>query len=174
MRYLVMVYAIVLASSCRYEFNYLGGAGDAAVDPAAIDGAAPRADGLASGPDSSPGGLDASDQLFCDPANPDLIGCYPFEGTTSDGSGLGLDLDECSLAVIRDERYKYVHFAGLPSLLFDLVEDPDELHDLSRDSNYQAVRVEMAEKLLAWRSRYLDRRLTGISLTAEGPVDVRL
>ena len=86
---------------------------------------------------------------------------------------LGVDLDDCSLAVIRDERYKYVHFAGLPPLLFDLQQDPGELHNVVEDANYQAVRVTMAEKLLAWRSRHLDRRLTGISLTAGGPVDAR-
>jgi arylsulfatase A-like enzyme len=86
---------------------------------------------------------------------------------------LGVDLDNCSLAVIRGERYKYVHFAGLPPLLFDLAEDLDELHDRAGDPGYQAVRLEMAERLLAWRSRHLDRRLTGIALTASGPVDAR-
>ena len=86
---------------------------------------------------------------------------------------LGLDLDDCSLAVIRDARYKYVHFAGLPPLLFDLQEDPDELVNRAGDPAYLATRVELAEKLLAWRSRHLDRRLTGIALTADGPVDAR-
>jgi arylsulfatase A-like enzyme len=86
---------------------------------------------------------------------------------------LGVDLDDCSLAVIRGERYKYVHFAGLPPLLFDLAEDPGELRDRAGDPGYQAVRLEMAERLLAWRSRHLDRRLTGIALTASGPVDAR-
>ncbi len=88
-------------------------------------------------------------------------------------AALGLDLDDCSLAVIRDERYKYVHFAGLPPLLFDLQQDPDELHNVVEDVNYQAVRVTMAEKLLAWRSRHLDRTLTGLSLTPGGPYDAR-
>jgi hypothetical protein len=32
----------------------------------------------------------------------------------------------------------------------------------------------MAEKLLAWRSRHLDRRLTGLSLTPGGPYDARV
>ena len=34
--------------------------------------------------------------------------------------------------------------------------------------------VEMAEKLLAWRARHLDRRLTGIELTEGGPVSAGL
>lgn len=88
-------------------------------------------------------------------------------------AALGVDLDDCSLAVIRGERWKYVHFAGLPSLLFDLQEDPDELVNRADDPACLKVRIEMAEKLLAWRSRYLDRRLTGLSLTPGGPYDAR-
>ncbi|MEQ8356225.1 MAG: alkaline phosphatase family protein [Kiloniellaceae bacterium] len=100
---------------------------------------------------------------------------YDFREVASGAAqqALGLDLDDCSLSVIRDGRYKYVHFAGLAPLLFDLAEDPDELRNFAEDRNYLAVRLEMAEKLLAWRGHYLDRRLTGISLTANGPVDAR-
>jgi len=87
---------------------------------------------------------------------------------------LGVELDDCSLAVIRGERWKYVHFAGLPPLLFDLQEDPDELANRAGDPGCLAVRLEMAEKLLAWRSRHQDRRLTGLSLTAGGPYDARV
>ena len=88
-------------------------------------------------------------------------------------AALGLGLDDCSLAVIRGERYKYVHFAGLPPLLFDLAEDPAELHNLADDPGHLVVRLNMAEKLLAWRSHHLDRRLTGLSLTPGGPFDAR-
>jgi len=63
--------------------------------------------------------------------------------------------------------------AGLPPLLFDLQEDPVELHNRAEDAGYLAVRVTMAEKLLAWRSRHLDRQLTGIELTEGGVVDAR-
>ena len=63
--------------------------------------------------------------------------------------------------MIRGERFKYVHFAGLKPLLFDLVYDPGELVDLGGDPAYGAVRVDCAEKLLAWRARssrpHLDR-----------------
>jgi arylsulfatase A-like enzyme len=86
---------------------------------------------------------------------------------------LGVGLDDCSLAVIRGERWKYVHFAGLPPLLFDLQEDPVELVNLAEESGCLAVRLAMAEKLLAWRSRHQDRRLTGLSLTPGGPYDAR-
>jgi len=85
----------------------------------------------------------------------------------------GLDLDACSLAVVRDRRFKYVHFAGLPPLLFDLDADPAETIDLAADPAYRDARLAMAEDLLAWRARHLDRRLTGLELTAGGMVDGR-
>ncbi len=85
----------------------------------------------------------------------------------------GLDLDACSLAVHSDGRFKYVHFAGLPPLLFDLDDDPDELIDRSGDPAYAAIRLACAEELLAWRARHLDRTWTGVELTPHGPVDAR-
>ena len=101
---------------------------------------------------------------------------YDFREVASGAAqaALGLDLDSCSLAVHRDERFKYVHFAGLPPLLFDLADDPDELVDRSGHPDYAAVRSACAEKLLAWRARHLDRTLTGIELTPNGLVDGRV
>lgn len=86
---------------------------------------------------------------------------------------LGIGFDDCALAVIRDERFKYVHFAGLPPLLFDIANDPAELVNLAEDPAYQSVRIAYAERMLAWRARHLDRRLSGIELTEAGPVDGR-
>ncbi len=86
---------------------------------------------------------------------------------------LGLPLDACSLTVQRGERFKYVHFAGLPPLLFDLSDDPAETVDRANDPAMAAVRLAEAESLLAWRARHLDRRLTGLALTADGVVDTR-
>jgi arylsulfatase A-like enzyme len=86
---------------------------------------------------------------------------------------LGLDLDSCSLAVLRDARFKYVHFAGMKPLLFDLADDPDELIDRAGDPAHASVRLDCAEKLLAWRARHLDRTLTGLLLTEGGVVDAR-
>ncbi|MEJ1161544.1 alkaline phosphatase family protein [Prosthecomicrobium sp. N25] len=88
-------------------------------------------------------------------------------------AALGLDLDDCGLAVIRDRRFKYVHFSGLPPLLFDLERDPAEHVDRSADPDYAQTRIAYAEKMLRWRARHLDRRLSGIELTAQGPVDGR-
>lgn len=85
MQYLGLALAIFMASACRFDFDYAVGNTDAA----ASNGASPDAEA----PPSSPAGPDAAPGSFCDPANPDLIGCYTFEGTTADGSGSGHDLD---------------------------------------------------------------------------------
>ena len=85
---------------------------------------------------------------------------------------LGLEADECAMAVIRDERFKYVHFTALPPILFDLESDPGELTNVADDPAYATARIAYAEKLLAWRARHLDRTLSGIELTANGPVSL--
>lgn len=84
---------------------------------------------------------------------------------------LGLSLDQCSLAVIRGRRYKYVHFAALPPLLFDLEADPDERVNRAEDPALAGVLLRLTQKMLSWRIAYADRTLTGIKLTAKGPVE---
>ena len=85
-------------------------------------------------------------------------------------TALGLDSEECSLAVIRDERYKYVHFANLPPLFFDLAADPDELEDRAGDSAYLPLIVAYAQKLISWRMRHEDRTLSHLHLGPGGMV----
>ncbi|MBB4237076.1 alkaline phosphatase family protein [Rhizobium esperanzae] len=85
----------------------------------------------------------------------------------------GLRSNECNLAVIRDARFKYVHFAGLPPLLFDLRDDPMELDNVAADPAYAAIRLEYAEKLLSLRARHLDQTLAYTELTEKGPVTRR-
>ena len=82
---------------------------------------------------------------------------------------MGRDNDSCSLAVQRGARYKYVHCAELPPLLFDLWEDPAELHDLAQDPAHGAVLLACAQKMLSWRLRYAERTLTELRITPEGP-----
>ncbi|MGO1118984.1 alkaline phosphatase family protein [Rhodovibrionaceae bacterium A322] len=82
---------------------------------------------------------------------------------------LGRDNDSCALAVQRGERYKYVHFADLPPLLFDLQEDPSELINLAQDPAYASVVLDCAQKMLDWRMRYAERTLTELRITSEGP-----
>jgi arylsulfatase A-like enzyme len=74
-------------------------------------------------------------------------------------------MEQCAMTVVRDERYKYVHFAAPPSvippLLFDLVADPGQTADLAADPAYAGIRAEYAELMLRWRVTHLDRTLTG-------------
>jgi len=70
--------------------------------------------------------------------------------------------------VIRDRRYKYVHFTALPPLLFDLSIDPDELTDVAQRPEYLPVVAEYAQKLLSHRMLHADRTLTNYRLTPRG------
>ena len=97
---------------------------------------------------------------------------FDFRNTRSGKAQQALDLpiDACQLAVIRDEAFKYVHFTGLPPLLFDLKNDPDELKNLANDPSYAVTRAEYAGRMLSWRMAHADRTLVGWDLSSEkGP-----
>jgi arylsulfatase A-like enzyme len=82
---------------------------------------------------------------------------------------MDLRLDTCSLSVIRDQRYKYVHFTALPPLLYDIEADPDELVDRAADPAYTGVVAEYAQKMLSWRMAHAERTLTGFRNDFERP-----
>jgi arylsulfatase A-like enzyme len=82
----------------------------------------------------------------------------------------GLPSTRLNLSVIRTARWKYVHFAALPPLLFDLEADPGNLRNLAGDPAHAGVRLEMAERLLSWRAEHLDQTLALQELTPEGVV----
>ncbi|MBS0472819.1 MAG: alkaline phosphatase family protein [Proteobacteria bacterium] len=83
---------------------------------------------------------------------------------------LGLTLHQCTMNIIRDERFKYVHFTKLPPLLFDLQNDPGEFTNLAGDPRYVGVMLEYAQKLLSWRMNHDEQVLTHIAITHDGPV----
>ncbi len=74
--------------------------------------------------------------------------------------------------MIRDARYKYVHFAALPPLFFDIANDPGEFNDLAGDPAHAATMLGYAQKMLSWRMANDERILTGILLTPEGPIEL--
>lgn len=80
----------------------------------------------------------------------------------------GLLPDECQLAIWREARWKYVHCAKLPPLLFDLDSDPWEMNDLAGDPAYRDIRLAMAEKLLGKRMIHAERTLSNLHLGPEG------
>jgi arylsulfatase A-like enzyme len=86
---------------------------------------------------------------------------------------LGLDSDQCTLSVIRDQRYKYVHFTALPPLFFDLEKDPGQFDNRAADPAYQPAVLAGAQKLLSWRMEHNDRTLTRSFLTENGVFERR-
>jgi arylsulfatase A-like enzyme len=83
-------------------------------------------------------------------------------------SALGVPMDKCALAVVRDEHYKYVHFAALPPLFFDLKNDPDQFVNRAADPAYAARMGDYAARMLNWRLGFAERTLTGYRATPGG------
>ncbi|ABS64128.1 sulfatase [Parvibaculum lavamentivorans DS-1] len=86
---------------------------------------------------------------------------------------LGLTMHQCTMNIIRDEKYKYVHFTKLPPLFFDLEKDPDEFVNRATDPDYLPLVLEYAQKLLSWRMNHDEQTLTHIAITDDGPVERR-
>ncbi|HHY48511.1 MAG TPA: alkaline phosphatase family protein [Alphaproteobacteria bacterium] len=82
----------------------------------------------------------------------------------------GLPSTRLNLAVIRTAKWKYVHFAALPPLLFDIENDPANLRNLADDPGYTSARLAMAERLLAWRAEHLDQTYALMELGPQGVV----
>lgn len=61
---------------------------------------------------------------------------------------LGLAPEDARAFSIRTARWRYVHWRGLPEQLFDLERDPQELHDLGRDTMTRGVREQLRTQLL--------------------------
>jgi len=83
-------------------------------------------------------------------------------------AALGLGPDQCSLCVVQDARYKYVHFAALPPLFFDLTADPHQFRNRADDPAYTALVRDYAQKALSWRLLHADRTLTHYRATPGG------
>jgi arylsulfatase A-like enzyme len=67
--------------------------------------------------------------------------------------------DECYAWMVRTARWKYVHFQGLRPQLFDMQNDPMELHDLGAATECASIRAEMKDRLAEWLMS-LKRRTT--------------
>ncbi len=81
---------------------------------------------------------------------------------------LKLKPDQCCLNVIRDKDYKYVHFAALPPLLFDLKNDPHELNNIANSPKHQNRVRDYAQALLSHKMLHVDRNLTNFMLGPQG------
>jgi arylsulfatase A-like enzyme len=86
---------------------------------------------------------------------------------------LGLTMHQCTMNIVRGERFKYVHFTNLPPLFFDLEKDPGEFVNLAGDASYAPIVLEYAQKLLSWRMNHDEQTLTHIMLSEDGPITRR-
>jgi arylsulfatase A-like enzyme len=81
---------------------------------------------------------------------------------------LGLTSDQCTLNVLRDADFKYVHFTALPPLLYDLRRDPHEFVNRANDPVYAPVVARYAQRLLSLRLLHAERTFANSILTPQG------
>ena len=81
---------------------------------------------------------------------------------------LGLTQHQCTLNVIRDDRYKYVHFTNMEPLFFDLQKDPGEMVNKAKNPEYQTLVLAYTQKMLSWRMNHDEQTLTHLFLTDQG------
>ncbi len=73
------------------------------------------------------------------------------------GPKLGLSPRDSRLFMVADKRWKYMHAPGFRPMLFDMLTDPNELHDLGADPAFEAQRQIMAGALAQWGLRLSQR-----------------
>jgi arylsulfatase A-like enzyme len=83
-------------------------------------------------------------------------------------TALGVPMDSACLSGIRSDRFKYVHFAALPALFFDLQDDPHEMSNRIAEPAAAVSVLDHAQKLLSWRLEHAERTLTGFRATPDG------
>ncbi len=71
---------------------------------------------------------------------------------------LGLPPRDCRLFMIHDGRYKMMHAeGGFRPMLFDLETDPNELRDLAKAGDHDAIIQRLYDQLAAWGRRAAQR-----------------
>ncbi len=66
---------------------------------------------------------------------------------------LDLPPAQCWAVMVRTEEWKYIAFNGFRPMLFDLINDPEELNDLGDDPAYETVCNQMRGHLEHWAMR---------------------
>lgn len=81
---------------------------------------------------------------------------------------LGLPFDASGLCAMRTRDWKYVHFAAMPPVLYDLRTDPSEQRNLATDPGHADMLQQAMSRMLTWRMRHADRTLTQYCATPDG------
>jgi arylsulfatase A-like enzyme len=82
---------------------------------------------------------------------------------------LGLSASSANYAVLRDHQFKYVHFnGGLPPMLFDMQNDPNENHDLAQNTEFADVLRQFSSRMLDHRMSHAEHSLSNLKLTDDG------
>jgi arylsulfatase A-like enzyme len=66
---------------------------------------------------------------------------------------LGKTPQEARAFSIRDARWRYVHWLGLPEQLYDLQADPEQMYDLGREPSTAAMRDALCRRLAGFLAR---------------------
>lgn len=79
---------------------------------------------------------------------------------------LGVTAKDARLFMVASKKWKFMHAeGGMPPMLFDLENDPEEFHDLGRDPEYQDAVQDCYDMLQSWalrcgqRTTYTDEEL---------------
>ena len=78
------------------------------------------------------------------PSSTSPAGAKPQRTVLSEYHGMG---SSTGAFAIRVSKWKYVHYAKYPPQLFDLENDPEEIHDLAADAKYADARELCRRKL---------------------------
>lgn len=52
--------------------------------------------------------------------------------------------------MVRDHRWKYIHYEHFRPQLFDLQSDPEELNDLGDHPEFEGIRKELSDAVYEW------------------------
>ncbi len=77
---------------------------------------------------------------------------------------------ECRATMVANHEWKFIHYLGFTSQLYNLSEDPQELNDLGQSPKTEEVRKKMLDALLQWKCSLKTR--VGINynyLLGQGP-----